>query len=113
VFEQSTSSQAELVTLTQSCFSCLSASSLGWPSFQAVKSVLHVASLVPIVPPVNVKLVPSENVYVPSVALSSSPTQKSTESVFKVVSKLKMASDFGAASFPFSAKLAQASLAVE
>ena len=30
--------------------------------------------------------------------LSSSPTQKSTASVFKVVSKFKMASDFGAAS---------------
>ena len=56
-------------TLTQSCFSCLAASSLGWPSFQAVNPVLQVASLVPIVPPVNVKLVPSENVYVPSVAL--------------------------------------------
>ena len=56
-------------TLTQSCFSCLSASSLGWPSFQAVKDALQVASLVPIVPPVKVKLVPSENVYVPSVAL--------------------------------------------
>ena len=57
------------LTLTQSCFSCLSTSSLGCPSFQAVKSVLHVASDVPIVPPVNVKLVPSENVYVPSVVL--------------------------------------------
>ena len=56
-------------TLTQSCFSCLAASSLGWPSFQAVNSVLQVASLVPIVPPVNVKLAPSENVYVPSVVL--------------------------------------------
>ena len=59
----------KILTLTQSCFSCLAASSLGWPSFQAVNVVLHVASLVPIVPPVNVKLVPSENVYVPSVAL--------------------------------------------
>ena len=57
------------LTLTQSCFSCLATSSLGCPSFQAVKSVLHVASDVPIVPPVNVKLVPSENVYVPSVVL--------------------------------------------
>ena len=56
-------------TLTQSCFSCLAASSLGWPSFQGVNSVLQVASLVPIVPPVNVKLAPSENVYVPSVVL--------------------------------------------
>ena len=57
------------LTLTQSCFSCLATSSLGCPSFQAVKSVLHVASDVPIVPPVKVKLVPSENVYVPSVVL--------------------------------------------
>ena len=104
--------------MTQSCFSCLATSSLGCPSFQAVKSVLHVASDVPIVPPVNVKLVPSENVYVPSVVLeediilieilmlmvdtdlSSRPTQKSTAFVFRVVSKVKMASDLGAASLP-------------
>ena len=80
--------------------------------------MLHVASDVPIVPPVNVKLVPSENVYVPSVVLeediilieilmimvntdlSSRPTQKSTAFVFRVVSKVKMASDLGAASLP-------------
>ena len=62
-------SSVSIETLTQSCFSCFTASSLGWPSFQAVNPVLQVASLVPIVPPVNVKLVPSENVYLPSVSL--------------------------------------------
>ena len=80
--------------------------------------MLHVASDVPIIPAVNVKLVPSENVYVPSVVLekdiilieilmmmvdtdlSSRPTQKSTAFVFMVVSKVKMASDLGAASLP-------------
>ena len=78
--------------------------------------MLHVASDVPIVPPVSVKLNPSENVYVPSVVLekdiilieilmmmvntdlSSRPTQKSTAFVFRVVSKVKIASDLGAAS---------------
>jgi len=77
-----------------------------------VKVALQVASLVPIVPPVKVKLVPSENVYVPSVALSSSPTQYSSPPVFRVFRVSKIAVVFGPANIPFVARPSQEAFAV-
>lgn len=61
--------------LTQSWAAMLSVA--GWPSFQEVKGADQVTSPPPYVPPVLVKLVPSEKVNVSSVVISSRPIQKS------------------------------------